>query len=45
MKHYVGLDVSLKEASICVVDADGVVAAEGMGAAEAAPDFQQMATA
>ncbi len=29
MKHYVGLDVSLKEVSICVVDADGVVAAEG----------------
>ena len=29
MKHYVGLDVSLKEVSICVIDADGVVAAEG----------------
>jgi transposase len=29
MKHYVGLDVSLKEVSICVVDGDGVVAAEG----------------
>ena len=27
-KHYVGLDVSLKEVSICVVDADGVVAAK-----------------
>ena len=29
MKHYVGLDVSLKEVSICVVDADGAVIAEG----------------
>ena len=29
MKHYVGLDVSLKEVSICVVDADGTVIAEG----------------
>ena len=29
MKHYVGLDVSLKEVSICVVDGDGVVPAEG----------------
>ncbi len=24
MKHYVGLDVSLKEVSICVFDAEGV---------------------
>jgi hypothetical protein len=45
MKHYVGLDVSLNEASICVVDADGVVTAEGKVAAEPAPGFQQMATA
>ncbi len=29
MKHYVGLDVSLEEVSICVVDADGSVIAEG----------------
>ena len=29
MKHYVGLDVSLEEVSICVVDADGAVIAEG----------------
>lgn len=29
MKHYVGLDVSLKEVSICVVDAEGAVVAEG----------------
>ncbi len=36
MKHYVGLDVSLKEVSICVVDADGVVAAEGKVATEPA---------
>ncbi len=36
MKHYVGLDVSLKEVSICVVDADGVVVAEGKVATEPA---------
>ncbi len=36
MKHYVGLDVSLKEVSICVIDADGVVAAEGKVATEPA---------
>jgi transposase len=29
MTQYVGLDVSLKEVSICVVDADGSVVAEG----------------
>jgi transposase len=29
MKHYVGLDVSLKEVSICVVEGDGSVIAEG----------------
>ncbi len=34
MKHYVGLDVSLKEVSICVVDADGAVIAEGKVATE-----------
>jgi len=34
MKHYVGLDVSLKEVSICVVDADGSVIAEGKVAAK-----------
>ncbi len=34
MKHYVGLDVSLKEVSICVVDADGTVIAEGKVATE-----------
>ena len=36
MKHYVGLDVSLKEVSICVIDADGVVAAEVKVATEPA---------
>ena len=36
MKHYVGLDVSLKEVSICVVDADGAVAAESKVATEPA---------
>ena len=34
MKHYVGLDVSLKEVSICVVDADGTVIVEGKVATE-----------
>ena len=34
MKHYVGLDVSLKEVSICVVDADGTVFAERKVATE-----------
>ena len=29
MEYYVGLDVSQKEGSICVVDGDGVVVAEG----------------
>jgi transposase len=36
MKHYVGLDVSLKEVSICVIDADGGVIAEGKVATEPA---------
>ncbi len=36
MKHYVGLDVSLKEVSICVFDADGIVAAEGKVSTEPA---------
>ena len=30
MKHYVGLDVSLKETAICVVDEDGVIFREGV---------------
>ena len=34
MKYYVDLDVLLKEVSICVVDGDGVVAAEGKVATE-----------
>jgi hypothetical protein len=29
LKHYVGLDVLLKEVFICVVDAEGAVVAEG----------------
>ncbi len=36
MKHYVGLDVSLKEVSICVIDAEGVVAAEAKVSTEPA---------
>jgi hypothetical protein len=34
MKHFVGLDVSLKEVSICVVNAEGRPVAEGRVAAE-----------
>ena len=34
MKHYVGLDVSQKEVSICVVDADGNVIVAGKAATE-----------
>lgn len=30
MEHYAGLDVSLKEISICVVDADGKIVARGV---------------
>jgi transposase len=30
MEHYVGLDVSLKQASICVVDQSGSVVREGV---------------
>ncbi len=29
MEHYVGLDVSLKETSICVVDGGGEIVSEG----------------
>ena len=29
MEHYVGLDVSLKETSICVVDGSGRIVSEG----------------
>ena len=35
MEYYVGLDVSQKEGSICVVDGDGVVVAEGKVPTEA----------
>ncbi|MET4235587.1 transposase [Bradyrhizobium sp. i1.4.4] len=34
MKHYVGLDVSLKETAICVVDENGVVIREGKALSE-----------
>lgn len=34
MKHFAGLDVSLKEISICVVDADGAVVAHGRAPAD-----------
>ena len=37
MKHYVGLDVSLKGVSICVVDGDGVLIAEGKVETEPSP--------
>jgi transposase len=34
MKHYVGLDVSLAETAICVVDENGVIIREGSAASE-----------
>ena len=34
MKYFAGLDVSLKEISICVVDADGTVVAHGRAPAD-----------
>lgn len=34
MKYYAGLDVSLKEISICIVDADGKVTARGVAPAD-----------
>ncbi len=34
MKYYAGLDVSLEETSICVVDGDGVIVAETKVASE-----------
>jgi len=36
MKHFAGLDVSLKEVSICVVDEDGKTVARGVAPADAA---------
>ncbi|MEL6208207.1 MAG: IS110 family transposase [Pseudomonadota bacterium] len=35
MDHYAGLDVSLKEISICVVDSDGAIVARGICPADA----------
>jgi hypothetical protein len=29
MKYYAGLDVSLQETAICVVDEDGIIVIEG----------------
>jgi transposase len=34
MKFFVGLDVSLKETAICLVDADGIIIAEAKTASE-----------
>ncbi len=34
MKYYAGLDVSLEETSICVVDGDGAIVAERKVASE-----------
>lgn len=36
MKHFAGLDVSLREVSICVVDEDGKTVARGVASADAA---------
>ena len=34
MKHFAGLDVSLQETAICIVDEDGIVISEGKTASE-----------
>jgi transposase len=34
MKHYVGLDVSLAETAVCVVDENGAIIREGSAASE-----------
>jgi transposase len=34
MKYFAGLDVSLNETAICVVDEDGIVVTEGKAASE-----------
>lgn len=34
MKHFAGLDVSLQETAICVVDEDGIIVTEGKAASE-----------
>jgi transposase len=34
MKHFAGLDVSLEETAICIVDADGMIVREGKAASE-----------
>jgi transposase len=36
MKHFAGLDVSLQETAICIVDEDGIVVSEGKSASEPA---------
>ena len=36
MRHYVGLDVSLNETAICVVDEDGIIIREGSSPSEPA---------
>ena len=34
MKYFAGLDVSLQETAICIVDEDGIVICEGKAASE-----------
>ena len=34
MKYFAGLDVSLQETAICVVDEDGIVVSEGKAASD-----------
>ena len=34
MKYFTGLDVSLQETAICVVDEDGIVVSEGKAASD-----------
>ncbi len=40
MEFYVGMDVSLKETSICVVDGSGEIVSEGRGDLGAGGDFR-----
>jgi transposase len=34
MKHFAGLDVSLPETAICIIDEDGIVISEGKTVSE-----------
>jgi transposase len=44
MKHFVGLDVSLQETAVCIVDEDGIVISEGKTASEPGDLVRWLAT-